>query len=199
MSNFSDTLRRLIAREGVTQEDLAARSRVDRSLISRMLRGKTPSREQLAALCAAISPGNQSARIELALSHLRDEIHLCINTAGFDERHFKLELAGSEATTESHCFDGLPESIRDDLYIIAIESISMPEMRRIVESWATAIRRYDEDRQRKILKFPVMPSKPGLVAEPQSLYQADKKKSDASEANGNGGATPSVPKPPATG
>jgi transcriptional regulator with XRE-family HTH domain len=197
MSHFSETLRQLIAREGITQEDLAARSNVDRSLISRMLRDKVPSREQLAALCAAISP-NQSARVELALSHLRDEIQQCLNMGGFDERHFKLELVGSGAEPAAHYFDNLPNSLKDDIHVIALESLSTPELRRVVESWAAAIRRYDEDRERKIIGVNFR-AEPQAVAESPSLYNEGQKKSSPSKAVGHARATPPVPKPPATG
>ncbi len=175
MSHFSETLRQLIAIEDIKQDDLAARSGVDRSLISRMLRGKVPSRDQLASLCATIST-DQNKRVELALAHLRDEIQPCINHSGFDERHFKLELSDAVSPAPlPHWFETLPETIQNDLHILAVGCLDMQEMRTVVKSWVDVISRYEADKDRKIVKFSKQESE-RIVAESQADYPVSTEK-----------------------
>lgn len=165
MSHFSETLRAIIARDSeLTQEAVAERSQVARSIISRMMRGKyTPTRKQLAAICAAIS-SEQRTRVELALSHLRDEIELCHGTAGFDNRHYRVESIDTEPDASTgHWFEALPPRLQVELQLIVDEAKRTPEMREVIKAWASACERYQ---QTKVYPFPSADDDKAVTEEP---------------------------------
>jgi transcriptional regulator with XRE-family HTH domain len=148
MSRFAETLRVLVAKRELTQEQLATDSGVDRTIISRMLRGRVPTRSQLAALCAAISP-ESNERAELLAAHLRDEAADTLKRAGLDSRHLTLEVAKEWLVEErSNWLEALPISLQVELALISEEAMRTDEMRAMVADLAKVIECHAEEKRR---------------------------------------------------
>jgi transcriptional regulator with XRE-family HTH domain len=127
MSLFGTTLQSLIHLESKTQHELAAASGVDASLISRMARGRAPSREQLGRLVAHISADPQR-RLELLFAHLRDEAE----AAGIADHDYVLCGAGNFPTG----------SLGSDLDLIAAECALHADVKAIITDMAQLLRRH---------------------------------------------------------
>ena len=148
VSRFADTLRQLIAKNGLKQHEIEALSGVHRSLISRMLRDRVPTRAQLAGLCAAISP-DATERASLLFAHLRDEADLALQRAGIDHRDIILALpSGDSAEQPPAWFDSLPDRLQVELALIAEEALRTPELRDMVSSLAALVERHAEEARR---------------------------------------------------
>lgn len=150
MGHFSEKLRQLMAHQEITQEELEARSGVDRSLISRMLRDRVPSRDQLAGLCAGIST-DSDVRAELLISHLRDEARLVFERAGIDQRHVTIQAAGQDVLPQERASDwrdDWPIQLTVELSLIGQEALRSPEMREVVTAWAAQVEAATDERRR---------------------------------------------------
>lgn len=150
MSYFSETLRLLVTSRGITQQELSRFSGVEQSIVSRIAKGRAPTRAQVAALCAAISP-EAVERATLLVAHLRDEADEAFRTAGLDSRHVLLDTCaevGLAAEDPAAWGDHLPVLLRTELELLAQEALRSPEMREVVTAWAAQIEAAAAERQR---------------------------------------------------
>ena len=152
MSHFSETLRALLAKHAKTAVELEAASGVDRTTISRLLRGvHAPSRPKLASLCVAISP-EAKERAALLLAHLRDEAADTFRRAGLDHRDLILALPGEISADliapAVPWFESLPARLQVELALIGEEALRTPELRDMVSGLAALVERYAAEARR---------------------------------------------------
>lgn len=150
MSYFSETLRLLVTSRGITQQELSRSSGVEQSIVSRISKGRAPTRPQVAALCAAISPESQE-RAALLVAHLRDEADEALKVAGLDSRHVLLDTCGEVGVVAEDAAawgDHLPVLLRTELELLAQEALRSPEMREVISSWAAQIEAAAEERRK---------------------------------------------------
>jgi transcriptional regulator with XRE-family HTH domain len=131
VSNFSETLTTLMKVERRTQLDLESASGVDRATISRFQNEqRLPDRRQLSRLLVAIS-GDRDRRLQLLLSHLRDEATAGI-PAGIDSRHFVLRAVD----------ENVPDGLGADLVLLAEEAEKQADIRRLLSDLAHMVLRH---------------------------------------------------------
>lgn len=150
MSHFSETLRLLVTNRGITQQELSRSSGVEQSIVSRISKGRAPTRSQVAALCAAISPKSME-RAALLVAHLRDEADEAFKTAKLDSRHVLLDTCaevGLAAEAQAAWGDALPVLLRTELDLLAQEALRSPEMRDVISAWAAQIDAAAQERRK---------------------------------------------------
>lgn len=119
----------------LSQLDLARRTGINSSTISRIMDGsRLPSREQVGMFCVGISE-NRAQRVELLVAWLRDEASAAA-VAGIDERHYRLS-AVSDAPDSL-----VAPSLASDLELIAAECVAQDDVRAVVSNLAHALARY---------------------------------------------------------
>lgn len=137
MKHFPAALISLLELEKKTQEELSVGSGVDRTIISRMLRGRVPSREQLAGLVAAIST-DQERRVELLLAHLRDEAAAVHARAGLDARHYIIASASQSGENQVTV---VPDLVAD-FSLLADEAARHDDLRAVLSDLSRTILRH---------------------------------------------------------
>ena len=119
----------------LSQLDLARRVGLSQSTVSRIIDGsQLPTREQVGAICAAISE-DRARRVELLVAWLHDEASTAL-VAGIDDRHYKI-LAVSENPDSA-----LPASLAADLELIGAEAVAHEDVRGIVSNLAHSLLRH---------------------------------------------------------
>jgi transcriptional regulator with XRE-family HTH domain len=95
MSHFGETLTALMELEKVTQLELAERTGISRSILSRFCNGHlTPTRDMLVRLCSDIST-DSARRAKLLVAHLRDEADAA-HAAGISEQDYIIDTASDD-------------------------------------------------------------------------------------------------------
>ncbi|PAW75139.1 MAG: hypothetical protein B9S38_02315 [Verrucomicrobiia bacterium Tous-C4TDCM] len=135
VSLFQTTLRDLMALQtpALSQQDLAGRSGISHSTISRILSGRDPMPDQVGTLCAVIS-SDRAQRAQLLVAWLRDLVKVA-EVAGLDERHVRVSAASEEADLASG-------SLGADLALIAEECLVHDDVRETIEDLARMIVRH---------------------------------------------------------
>jgi transcriptional regulator with XRE-family HTH domain len=133
VSLFISTLTGLMALEDppLQQGDLAERTGISQSTISRILAGREPMPEQVGKLCSVISD-DRARRLDLLLAWLRDCAAVGV-VAGLDERHFVLGPVADAASTGT---------LSAELELVAAECADHDDIRALVADMAAMIRRH---------------------------------------------------------
>lgn len=135
MSYFSETLRDLLKAQmpPMTQAELAERSKVDKTLISRFLsEAKYPDSEQVAALCIGIS-NDRDERIRLLVSFLRDQAAPSFSRSGFDSRHVNIgPSTNADLVGERSWVDTMPAGLADKLMKLGVASLESPAVAELL-------------------------------------------------------------------
>jgi transcriptional regulator with XRE-family HTH domain len=189
MSIFGATLLRLLSLEDMSQLELARRSGVEGSLISRISHGRPPSREQLGRLLAGIS-NDRERQLELLFAHLRDEAESA-KMAGITEDHYRLESA-------ANVHGAKPGTLAAELELIGAECLAHDDVRQLVIEMARMIRRHNAE----LLDasggpgtvYPIFSDSSAVVAESRPSRVRRSSKSE-----GRPRSIGPVPKPPAAG
>jgi transcriptional regulator with XRE-family HTH domain len=188
MSLFGATLLHLLSLEEMSQLELARRSGVEGSLISRICHGRAPSREQLGRLVAGIS-NDRERQLELLFSHLRDEAKAA-EIAGITSEHWRL-ASGSDVQGAK------PGTLAAELELIATECLAHEDVRSIIIELARMIRRNHAELLDSVAGpgrvYPMFTDASAMVADVPHPQKRRPSKS------GSPGSVAPVPKPPAAG
>lgn len=178
MSLFTDTFIALLAARRIKQVELAHRTGISESVISRILAGREPMPEQVSAICACISD-NKSERAELFLAWLRD-CAVVGRRAGLNEAELVFRSSEPSAT------DG---TIAAELGLLADEAEVDEDLRETLKDLARMVRshRAREADAAAGAVYPFRPEAEPIVAEPPAASPRRRR------------STPPVPKPPAAG
>lgn len=137
MSRFSESLASLMRQHEppLRQIDLEGTTGIHNSLISRVLSGtKHPTEDQVARLCAAISP-DPATRAQLLVAYLRDVAAPTLAQADLDARHVIIRVAGEhESLAEPDWFASAPTGLVCMLELIGRAALERPAVERLVEA-----------------------------------------------------------------
>jgi transcriptional regulator with XRE-family HTH domain len=131
MSHLSETLATVLALEGMSQSELAARVKTDRGTISRFCNGRlSPTRDMLARLVAAVSE-RKERRLRVLLAHLQDEAAACACLVPTD---YVIAPASAKNATAA----GVPVAMQESMRVLlrAVASGGHAELCELLKSLA---------------------------------------------------------------
>jgi transcriptional regulator with XRE-family HTH domain len=149
MSLFSERFSALMSLpDAPTQQELSTASGVDRASISRYLSGtRFPVVDQIVRLVCNIST-DRERRLELLISYLRDIASRC-HGSGFDERHYTIDINGSESATFAHTFELLYKEclvnpvVMDGVQAIISLLLDNKDKQKTIECYSSVIKEHD--------------------------------------------------------
>ena len=137
MSFFTETLRDILGRTGLSQVQLAEASGVNSSVLSRLLTGtREPMADQVAAVCVGLG-ADANVRAELALAFLRDQAAPILRRAGLDERRLNLRLQNAETSSppaeEPSWWESAPVGLVIKLEVFGRIALRSPETMAVLD------------------------------------------------------------------
>ena len=161
MTQFGQALSALLDRRGASLREIEARTAIDHTTLSRLMKDQRPSRSQLAVLCAKACD-DDSERYQLVHAHLSDEMA----GAGLAPHRFSLRYADAvEATSR----EPLPADLAADIAVLVPAALANPTLRSLLNDLAALVVQKSETTGAMLL----------AVAEKPARYQSTAKKRSA--------------------
>lgn len=131
MTQFGQALSALLDRRGASLREIEARTDIDHTTLSRLIKDQRPSRSQLAVLCAKACD-DDSERHQLVYAHLSDEI----TGAGLEAQRFSLRYSDA---LEIPARESLPPDLEAAVAVLVPAARANPTLRALFNDLAALV------------------------------------------------------------